>query len=112
MCCRLISPRHVAASQTLPISELTVWELIVLLDERNFKHVVKPASRKDPPFDPHDSDKPRVWYSRLGSDTVPRSYLQALAAGTYQVPHWHSAGFYDALLAGVPYKTVLLQASM
>ena len=72
VCCRLINPRQVAASRTLPISELTVGELLVLLGKDNFKHGDKPPSRKDCPFDPHDRGKPRVWYSRLGSDTAPR----------------------------------------
>eukprot|EP00969_Alexandrium_andersonii_P092286 4074770-Alexandrium_andersonii.AAC.1 len=47
---------------------------------------------------------PRVWFSRIGPDSAPRSYLLALALGEKEVPRWGRSGFYDALVEGVEYK--------
>ena len=104
-CSVVHKPIYVAAMRdSIPVSEYSVWELIVFLDskKKDFTHIVKKASKHDKPFVPSDPAS-KIWYSRPGATQVTRSYLLALADGKKEVSHWRSSMYYDALLAGEEY---------
>ena len=104
VCCEVSAPKRAAWKRPgIALEECTVWELIIHLDVEGFSHTVKKTSKYDASFDPKAKEPRKLWYSAPGQVTVARSYLLALATGQHTVPHWHTAGFYDALLAGVPY---------
>lgn len=102
-CSVLRTPTYLAAKREgVALADMTVWELIVRLDMDQFVHAVKKPDKRDKPFDPSDPES-RYWYSGPGSTTVARGYLHALADGSLIVHHWHTNGYYEALLAGEDY---------
>eukprot|EP00969_Alexandrium_andersonii_P132975 5880388-Alexandrium_andersonii.AAC.1 len=82
--------------------DYTVWELILDLQSQGFQHVIKKADKKDTPYRPGDPTT-KVWYTRPNATSISKPYLLALASGTCNVDHWHTSGYYECLMAGVPY---------
>eukprot|EP00969_Alexandrium_andersonii_P080140 3531963-Alexandrium_andersonii.AAC.1 len=65
--------RAVQPRADVELRDQTTWELICFLDTHGWQHVAKEKQRStvDPPYRPMDPASPRVWFSRIGSGSVP-----------------------------------------
>mgnify|MGYP000013773427 FL=1 len=80
-CCVLHEPVYGAGLRSdVALSDYSVWELVVHLDIELFRHIVKPPSKKDLPYNPSDLET-KMWYSKPGETSISRLYLMTIAKG-------------------------------
>ena len=104
VCFALSNPKPVLEARSdVAQDELSVWELVLLLFQKGFRHVVKHRSRKDIAYD-GAGDANKIWYTQPDALSVSRHYLLCLLRGGLEVPRWKPNAFYAALLEGKPYE--------
>jgi hypothetical protein len=97
--------RSLIERKGIVLAERSIWELVVLLDQSSWRHIVKPKSKHDAPYTPSEPAT-KVWYSSVGDTAICHAYLHALAIGDKEVLHWQSAGYYESVISGVPHVSI------
>jgi hypothetical protein len=100
---RLSDPVGVSAPRPeLPVCDCNAWELASKLALDGWEHRWHPRKALAPePYDPLSDSPRKLWYLRMGSDTLRPTYLMALLSAK-RVEHFGKSMDYKALMGWEP----------